>query len=140
ELFNPTANAVNLSGLFLANNYANLTAWSFPAGTTINPGQFKLIFADGQPNLSTANELHTSFALHSGSGSLALSRLYNGQPQVLDYVDYASLGVNHSYGSFPDGQSFDRQELFYVTPGGTNNATSPPLTVAINEWMAGNTH
>ena len=40
----------------------------------------------------------------------------------------------------PDAQSFDRQEFFYVTPGATNNATSPPLTVAINEWMAGNTH
>src|SRR5204862_951453 len=83
---------------------------------------------------------HTSFTLPSGSGSLALSRMSAGQPQVLDYVDYSGVTANRSYGSFPDGQSFDRQQFFYVTPGGINNATSAPLTVAINEVMAGNTH
>jgi hypothetical protein len=39
----------------------------------------------------------------------------------------------------PDGQPFDRQEFAVVTPGATNNATSAPLVVRINEWMAGNT-
>jgi hypothetical protein len=58
----------------------------------------------------------------------------------LDYVEYAGLAPDHSYGSFADGQSFDRQDFFYPTPGATNNSTSAPLTVAINEWMAGNTH
>jgi hypothetical protein len=117
-----------------------LTAWSFPTNAVINAGEFKIIFADGQTNLATTNELHTSFSLPGGTGSLALSRLYNGQPQVLDYIDYAGLGINHSYGSLPDGQSFSRQEFFYVTPGKTNDATGAPLTVFINEWMAGNTH
>jgi hypothetical protein len=126
ELYNPSTNAAPLSGLLLANSYNNLSAWSFPAGAAINPGEFKIIFADGQPNLSTLTELHTSFALASGSGSLALSRLYNGQPQVLDYVDYTNLTPNHSYGSLPDGQSFDRQEFYYASPGTLNNATNPP--------------
>jgi hypothetical protein len=138
EIYNPSANTLSLSNLYLSSSYTNLTAWAFPASATIGPGQFKVIFADGQPTFGT--ELHTSFVLPSGSGSVALSRLYNGQPQVLDYVDYSGLPANRSYGSFPDGQSFDRQIFYYVTPGGTNNATSGPLTVAINEWMAGNTH
>src|SRR5262249_12958668 len=118
ELYNPSTNVVSLTGLYLANDYNNLTAWSFPVGARINPAEFKVIFADGQPNLSTSTELHTSFALPSGSGSLALSRLYNGLPQVLDYVDYTNLTPNHSYGSLPDGQSFDRQEFYYASPGG----------------------
>jgi hypothetical protein len=126
ELYNPTASAVPLSGLYLSTNYANLTAWAFPAGSTINPGQFKIIFADAQPALSTATELHTDFTLSSGSGSLALSRLYNSQAQVLDYIDYTNVGPNHSYGSLPDGQSFDRQEFALATPGQTNNIVSPP--------------
>ena len=140
ELYNPTTNIVALTNLYLANNYTNLTAWTFPTNASINAGEFKIIFADGQTNLSTTNELHTSFILPSGTGSLALSRLFNGQPQVLDFIDYAGLGVNHSYGSYPDGQSFSRQDFFYPTPGETNNAASAPLTVFINEWMAGNTH
>jgi len=140
ELYNPTTNVVALTNLYLANNYTNLTAWAFPTNASINAGEFKIIFADGQTNLSTTNELHTGFTLSSGTGSLALSRLFNGQAQVLDFIDYAGLGVNHSYGSVPDGQSFTRQDFFYATPGATNNATSAPLTVFINEWMAGNTH
>jgi hypothetical protein len=128
ELYNPTTNTVSLSGLYLANSYSNLTAWVFPAGAAINPGQFKVIFADGQTNLSTLSELHTSFILPSGAGSLALSRWYNSQPQVLDYITYTNLTPNHSYGSWPDGQSFVRLEFFFPTPGGTNNAlgNTPP--------------
>jgi hypothetical protein len=121
ELFNPTTSTVSLSGLYLSTNYSSLTAWMFPPGATIKPGEFKVIFTDGQVALSTTNELHTTFALSSGSGSLALTRLYQGQPQVLDYLDYTNLAPDHSYGSVPDAQSFDRQEFALVTPGSSNN-------------------
>jgi hypothetical protein len=132
ELYNPSANAVSLNGLYLATNYDNLTAWSFPAGASINPGEFKTIFADAQPNLSTAAEIHTTFTLPSGAGSLALSRIYNGQPQVLDYVDYTNIGVNHSYGSLPDGQSFVRQEFLIASAGNTNSVSLPSTYIPYN--------
>jgi hypothetical protein len=123
ELYNPSTNVISLDGLYLADDYANLTNWAFPSGAVINPRQFEVVFADGQSNLSTLSELHTSFALSSGSGSLALSRVVNGQPQVLDYIDYTNVPVNFSFGSLPDGQSFSRQEFPYPTPGGKNNGT-----------------
>jgi len=129
ELFNPTTNVVPLGGLYLANNYTNLTQWAFPSGAVINAGQFKLIFADGEINLSTTNELHASFTLGSGSGSLALTRSYDGQLQVLDYVDYSNVGLDHSYGSFPDGQSFDRQEFVVATPGASNTVSLVPSSI-----------
>jgi hypothetical protein len=125
ELYNPSSNTVVLAGLYLSTNYANLTAWAFPSGASISPGEFRVVFADAQTVLSTTNELHTSFTLSSGSGSLALSRLFNGAPQVLDYLDYTNVGLNHSFGSMPDGQSFDRQEFAVSTPGNTNNPASP---------------
>ena len=140
ELFNPGTNPVSLAGLFLAPNYANLSQWAFPTGAVIAPGQFLVVWADGQTNLSSPAELHTSFTLPSGSGSLALSRPWAGGAQVLDYVNYTNLGPNHSYGSVPDGQSFARRELYSVTPGAANNPAPAPLTVAINEWMAANSH
>ena len=127
ELYNPSTNVISLNGLYLANNYTNLLQWAFPSNAVINAGQFEVIFADGQTNLSTTNELHTSFVLPSGTGSLALTRLAtNGQQQVLDYVDYANIGLNDSYGSLPDGQSFSRQEFFQATPGAPNNGTATP--------------
>jgi len=121
EVYNPTTNVVSCNGLFLSSSYANLTNWAFPAGAVVNPGQFEVIFADGQTALSGLSELHASFTLPPASGSIALSRLYDNQPQVLDYVDYANIPSNYSYGSLPDGQSFNRQAFFYATPGGPNN-------------------
>jgi hypothetical protein len=127
ELYNPGTNVISLNGLYLANNYTNLLQWAFPTNASINAGQFQVIFADTETNLSTTNELHTSFILPSGTGSLALTRLAtNGQQQVLDYVDYQNIYPNDSYGSFPDGQSFNRQEFFQATPGAANNGTATP--------------
>ena len=120
ELYNAGPNVITLTNLFLSGNYTNLTSWAFPAGATINPGEFKLIFADGQTGLSTLSELHTSFALTPGSGSLALSRFYNGQPQIIDYLNYNGLTPGRSYGSYLNGQSFDRQEFLIVTPRSAN--------------------
>ena len=139
ELYNAGPNALSLDGLFLANNYSNLTQWAFPTGLVINPQEFRIIFADGQSEQSATNELHTNFRLTSGSGSLALSRIYSAQPQVLDYLNYHGVPAGHSYGSFPDGQPFARQEFVIATPGATNNGTAPPIVVYINEWMASNT-
>ena len=130
ELYNPSASTAALEGLYLSNDYTNLSAWSFPPGAVIAPGEFKVVFADGRSDLSTTAELHTSFSIGRSTGSLALSRLYMGDPQVLDYIDYTNLAPNHSYGSVPDGQSFDRQELAYPTPGGTNNQTLASSFVA----------
>ncbi len=138
EIYNAGTNTVSLDGLYLSPSYANLTNWAFPAGHSLTGGQFLVVFCDGDPEQTTGSELHTSFELPSSSGSIALSRLYNNAPQVLDYLNYNGLHADYSYGSFPDGQPFDRQEFFYVTPSGTNNGTSGPLVVFINEWMAGN--
>jgi regulation of enolase protein 1 (concanavalin A-like superfamily) len=137
ELYNPGASIISLNGLYLANNYTNLLQWAFPSNAVINAGQFKVIFADAQTNLSTPNELHTSFILPSGTGSLALTRLYNSQPQVLDYIDYENISPNDSYGSFPDGQSFNRQEFYQATPGAPNNGTATPAPSFVDYSVAG---
>ena len=125
ELYNPGTNVISLHGLYLADNYTNLLQWAFPTNASINAGQFKVIFADALTNLATTNELHAGFILPGSTGSLALTRLAtNGQPQVLDYLNYQDIGANDSYGSVPDGQSFSRQEFFLATPGASNNSTA----------------
>ena len=141
ELYNPGTNVISLKGLYLANNYTNLLQWAFPTNAVINAGQFKVIFADALTNLSTTNELHANFILPSGTGSLALTRLANnGQQQVLDYVDYQNINPNDSYGSFPDGQSFNRQEFFQATPGAPNNGTATPPASFIDYTAPGSVY
>jgi hypothetical protein len=137
ELFNAGTNVVSLDGLFLSGTYTNLTNWAFPAGHTIGPGQFLVVFCDGEPSETSGTQLHTSFRLPP-AGSVALSRLHNGQPQVIDYVNYAVSPADRSYGSYPDGQPFDRWQFFYVTPGAPNDGRPAPEVVFINEWLASN--
>jgi len=140
ELYNPGSNALNLGGYFLATNYTNLAQWSFPANVSIPAGGFLVVWCDNQTNQTAAGTPHANFRLTSGSGRVALSRLMGGTNQLVDYLTYTNLASNWSYGDLPDAQPFYRGQMFFVTPGATNNSASPPLTVFINEWMADNTH
>jgi hypothetical protein len=139
EIYNAASNVVSLAGCYLADNYTNLAQWAFPPGAALQPGEFKVIFADGEESESTATEWHTSFRLRPGSGSIALAWTPGNTPQVLDYLTYTNIAAGRSYGDFPDGQPFDRQEFYRVTPAATNDSVAPPIVVYINEWMAANT-
>jgi hypothetical protein len=50
ELYNAGPTTVNLSSYYLSDNYdTNLTRWQFPGSASIAPGEFKVIWADGEP-------------------------------------------------------------------------------------------
>jgi hypothetical protein len=138
EIFNTANTNVNLLGYYLTDTYTNLTKWAFPGTATASNG-FTLVWCDNTTNQSTAAFIHAGVSLTSGNGSLALTRIINGATQVVDYLNYAELPANWSYGAVPDAQPFYRGTMFYATPRATNNGASAPLTVFINEWMADNT-
>ena len=141
ELFNPGAQIVSLNGLYLANNYTNLLQWAFPSNAEIGAGQFAIVFTDGETNLSTASEAHASFLLSAATGSVALTRLAGvGQQQVLDFVDYTNVTSNDSFGSYPDGQSFLRQEFYLATPGASNNASAVPSPSFVDYAVPGSVY
>jgi hypothetical protein len=138
ELYNSGGTPIDLSGYFLADNYeANLTQWALPA-VSLAPGEFKIVWADGQPGQGTATDWHTSFRLNSQTGSVALVRLLAGQPQITDFLNYANLRADLSYGDFPNGQPVQRQVFFTPTPGAANNGRE--INVFINEWLATSTN
>ena len=138
ELYNAGTTNVDLSSYYLATNYGgNLTQWQFPAGYTLAPGEFRIVWADGQTNQTAGTNAHTSFRLPVGNGTVALVRLVNGDPQITDYLTYNSLRSGLSYGDFPDGQPFSRRFFQTATAGATNN--SRDVNVFVNEWMAANT-
>jgi hypothetical protein len=138
ELYNPSSNAISLTGYFLSDSYTNLARWSFPVGMSIPAGGFLTVWCDNEPVQTVAGVPHTNFRLNSGAGRVALSRLVSGTNQIVDYLNYGDLPANWSYGDVPDGQPFYRANMFFVTPGGTNNGASPPITIFINEWLADN--
>ncbi|MCZ7637966.1 MAG: lamin tail domain-containing protein [Verrucomicrobia bacterium] len=138
ELYNAGTTALDLSGFYLTADLTQLTAWAFPAGTTIGPKEFRLVWTDGEPGESVPGEPHTSFRLAPTNGTIALVRLQAGAPAVVDYLSYRDQPDGLSFGSYPDGQARDRRLFHLPTPGATNNPGALPVTVFVNEWMASN--
>jgi len=109
ELYNAGTNELSLGAYYLTDNYdTNLAQWQFPAGATIAPGEFKIIWADGEPGETAGASLHTSFRLNASTGTVALVRVVGGNPEVLDYLTYSGVGSGLSYGDYPDGQPFSQ--------------------------------
>jgi hypothetical protein len=139
EIYNGGNTALSLNGFYLANQYSNLTQWPFPAGASINPGQFLVVWLDGEPGESISTELHTSFRIHSTTGSVALVQVSNSVPRIIDHINYNVASAGRSYGDYPDGNVSGRKTFSIITPGATNNPAGAVVDVFINEWMADNT-
>jgi hypothetical protein len=145
EIYNAGTESVSLNGWHLSDNYTNLARWAFPPGAGIGPGQFLLVWLDGEPgeagglDEAGAGALHANFRISPTNGSVALVFPLHATPTVLDYLNYHLPAADQSLGFHPDGEPGPRQTFFFPTPGATNNAAAPPVQVFINEWMAANT-
>ncbi|HET7624048.1 MAG TPA: lamin tail domain-containing protein, partial [Verrucomicrobiae bacterium] len=139
ELYNSGSSDFSLNGYYLSDNYGNLTNWAFPANASIPAHGFLVVWCDDETNQSALNVPHANFRLAQGAGNIALSRIVNGDPQIVDYLNFSDVPPNVTYGDFPDGQPFFRKPMI-ATPGATNSDAVLPITVFINEWMADNSH
>ena len=137
ELYNSGTNSVSLAGWYLTDRVTNLTLWPFPAEAAIAPGQFLLIWLDGEPYETTTSALHAGFRVTPLQGELALVCPLNGPLVVLDYVKY-DVAADRSTGRYPDGEAGPHQTFYQTTPGAPNDNAPPALPIFINEWMAAN--
>src|ERR1039458_8669148 len=59
ELYNSSANTVNLGGWYLADKATNLTHWQFPS-TNLGPSKFLVVFASNKDRRVAGTPLHTN--------------------------------------------------------------------------------
>jgi hypothetical protein len=97
ELYNNTAAAIDLGGLYLSDSSAVPTKWQFPAGTVIAASDFLLVWAD--EDLAQAG-LHAAFKLSSGGEEVVLS---NADLSVVDAVAFGPQQTNIAMARIPDG-------------------------------------
>lgn len=116
EVYNPTANSMNLSGYGLSDD-SKSASWTFP-GITLQPGGYIVVFASGK-DISDKNAAyqHTNFKLNSSGGGLYL---FSADGKVADKVEYDAQTENVSLGRDPQNGSqfipFDKP-----TPGFSND-------------------
>ncbi len=65
---------VDLGGWFLTDDAMDLQKWELPAGVSLGPGDFLLVFASGKDRAVAGSELHASFELDGRGEFLALVR------------------------------------------------------------------
>lgn len=74
ELYNHGETPADLGGCFLSDSDSNLDKWTFPAGTTLDPDEYLVVFASGKTDDEIPEgELHASFKLSNGSEPVILS-------------------------------------------------------------------
>jgi hypothetical protein len=138
ELHNSSLTPIALTNFYLTDNYTNLTRWAFPAGATLNAGEFKLVWLDGQPAQTAGGVWHANFSI-APTGSVALVQVANNRTSIVDYLNYNLPVADRSYGAFPDGTPTRRTRFYIPSPAAPNTNGFPEVPVVINEWMAGNT-
>ena len=98
ELYNTTADPLNLFGLYLSDTYTNLTKFSFPQNSVIQPGGYFMLWAD--EDNTTTGDLHCNFKLSANGESLLLS---NPAGDMLDSISFGAQTANHSTARCPNG-------------------------------------
>ena len=96
EIFSNFSSPVNLSSYYLSNDKNNLQKWRFPAGTSINPGQFLVVWMSGKNTTYNASEYHTNFTIDQCKKQWLI--LSTGQGAIRDSVIVQRTKEGHSRG------------------------------------------
>lgn len=124
EIYNAGPEAVDLGGMYLTDNLANLTKWPIPAGVSIAPGQYLLFWADEEPEQGPT---HANFKLSAGGEEIGLVAR-NGSTR-LDSLDFGPQYTDVSYGRYPDGTG-PWNFMGVPTPGAANQPHNAPPVIA----------
>lgn len=129
EIYNPTANPVNLSTWHLTNNPLVPDLWSFPA-VTIPRGASLVVFASGKNRAIPGSPLHTSFRLPASGSYLALTNPDNTSAH--SFAPYPPQTDGFSYGLAGFARSAPSAFFFPASPGAANGIPlSAPLPAPV---------
>ena len=139
EIYNSGGQTLSLGQLYLTSDYGEPTQWKFPDEATIPPGEYRIIWCDGEADATQRDEWHANFRLPAENGSVAIHMRSLRGLEIVDYLNYGDLQPDRSFGAFPNGSPDQRRLFLTPTPGEANEDRVPPLlSVFINEWMADN--
>jgi len=124
EIFNPSTNAVDLSGYFLTDTLTNRTKWEIPANTIVPPGGHLLVWADEETGQNgPGREPHANFRL-SATGEVI--GLFSAGGGLIDAVTFPQQTNDVSQGRFGDGQA----SMYFMpvpTPRAPNYVAQPNI-------------
>ncbi len=121
EIYNPSGEAVSLSGMGLSDENSGAPKWAFP-GIMLDAGEYLVVFASGKSTPdSNAQYPHADFKLSASGGGIYLS---DATGAVTDKYEYKGQSQDVSQGRIPgsdEWQLFDALSGIGPTPGFSND-------------------
>jgi len=117
ELYNGGSQAVDIGGLYLTDDYDDLTKWQISQPLTIAQGAFATLWVDSDPE---QGGLHADFTLSGAGESVALVQILNNEITILDSITFSDMPFKASYGRTTDGAP-TWQNFGEITPNASNN-------------------
>lgn len=100
ELYNGTSRTIDLEGYGLSDKIKDCYRYKFPAGVSIEPGAYLIVYCTGGSGAADQNVLTTDFGLDAKGCTLVLTGLHYG---ALDNVSVPALNADQSYARQADG-------------------------------------
>ena len=97
ELYNGTANSINLNGFYLSDNENDIAKWSFP-NVTIAANGYLIVWCDTAGG--TQAGLHTTYRLSADQEEVYLS---GPSGTLIDAVHYVNMLTDKGYARVPNG-------------------------------------
>jgi hypothetical protein len=116
ELYNTGEEAVSLDGLYLTDDMGEPTKWALPAGESVEPGGFFLVWADSDPE---QGEKHTNFKLSATGEELGVYYATGDGEAWVDKVTFGEMAADLSSARVPDGD-MNWKAGAAPTPGASN--------------------
>ena len=117
ELYNNSDVTLSLDNLYATDSSTNLLKWAFPAGLTIAPGAYLIVWADSD---LTESGIHADFKFSAGGENCILSY---PDGTIVDSVTFGAQTTDLSYARIPNGTGD------FVIQGATFNANNESLSV-----------
>ena len=144
ELTNTGNESMDIGGYALSDSESTPREWLFPENTTLNPGEFVVVFLSGKDKIGKNGELHAGFRLNSMEDTLLCA---NVQGKIIDMWSVLEPGDDVSMEMDPD--SGTAKYTSHPTPGYPNTedgynqfqqeqAVSQNSGLIISEIMLGN--
>lgn len=130
EIHNAGTQPLDLGNWYLTDSATELTKWRFPAGFTIGPESYALIWASDKDRKVLNAPLHTNFRLSKSAGNF-LGLIYSdGATVVSAFANYAAQNDDVSYGRDRIDSTFTGY-FTNATPGAANTTAglnfAPPV-------------
>lgn len=125
ELYNNSNEDIDLTHCYLSDDVNDLYKWNFPMGTTVQPAEYLIVWADKDEQQTG---IHTNFKLSKSGESLYLT---HEDGTMLDSLTFGEQTTNMGYARTPNGTG----EFIIQDPTfGMNN--EPPNAAFAQEKIA----